>query len=88
MRPMMKGPAETPDPFRGFCGDGGRALEARGDANVDVLLNTFHLYMCLGGFRLRSRQRVTEMVREAGFSDVRARVVLPVFMPMIVGTRA
>ena len=71
--------------------EGGRVLVAEGmwsgDRDVDVLFNPFHLYMCLGGFRLRGRERVMEMVREAGFTGVHARVVQPVFFPMVVGIK-
>ncbi len=70
---------------------GGRLMVAEGmwtgDRKADVVFNNFHLYMCLGGFRLRDRAQVATLLKAAGFAQVEEVAVLPVMMPMLVGTK-
>lgn len=70
---------------------GGRLLVTEGmwsgDQAVDRILNSFHLYMCLGGFRLRGANAVKALLTQAGFVDVHETKVLPLFMPMIIGVK-
>lgn len=70
---------------------GGRLLVTEGmwsgDQAVDRILNSFHLYMCLGGFRLRGAEAVKALLTKAGFADVQEIKVLPLFMPMIIGVK-
>ncbi len=70
---------------------GGRLLIAEGmrtgDEDVDLVLGPFDLYMCLGGFRLRTRGQVVALVEAAGFVDIGVRMAQPVFMPIVVARK-
>ncbi len=66
---------------------GGRLLVTEGmrtgEADLDVLLTPFDLYMCFGGFRLRTLGQVRALIEEAGFVDFSVRMAQPIFMPLV-----
>lgn len=66
---------------------GGRLLVAEGmrtgDLDLDGLLAPFDLYMCLGGFRLRTYPEVVALIEAAGFVDIERRMAQPIFMPLV-----